>query len=132
MPTLAPAGPAFTRQDMGFADAISACFAKYATFSGRARRAEYWYWFLFSILAGAAAGILGTTLFGGAGLGLRAIVSLALFLPGLAVYVRRLHDTDHSGWWMLIVFTIIGAIPLLIWLCTEGTQGANQFGARTT
>jgi uncharacterized membrane protein YhaH (DUF805 family) len=57
------------------------------------------------------------------------LVSLALFLPGLAVSVRRLHDTDRSGWWVLLfLIPLIGAIVLLIWYCSRGTPGGNRFG----
>lgn len=57
------------------------------------------------------------------------ITSLLLFLPGLAVSIRRLHDIDRTGWWWLIAFTVIGIILLLIWACTRGTAGANRYGA---
>ena len=58
-----------------------------------------------------------------------ALVSLGLFLPGLAVAVRRLHDVDRSGWWLLLAFVpLIGIIVLIVWWCTEGTRGPNRFG----
>jgi uncharacterized membrane protein YhaH (DUF805 family) len=110
---------------MGFVDAIKSGFRNYVNFSGRASRSEFWYWVLFSLIAAFAAaildGIIGFTLF-------YPIVSLGLFLPGLAVTVRRLHDVDKSGWWFLIVFTGIGAIVLIVWYCTKGTPGPNRFG----
>ncbi|WP_424202938.1 DUF805 domain-containing protein [Acinetobacter venetianus] len=56
------------------------------------------------------------------------LVSLAFFLPGLAVGVGRLHDVDRSGWWVLIAFTIIGLIPLLIWMVSETKPERNQWG----
>ena len=56
------------------------------------------------------------------------IVSLALFLPGLSVSVRRLHDIDRTGWWVLLSFTIIGIILLIVWDCMRGTPGPNRFG----
>ncbi len=59
---------------------------------------------------------------------LNSLVSLALFLPGLAVSVRRLHDLDRTGWWLLLVFTVIGVILLLVWDCMKGTPGPNRFG----
>ena len=117
---------------MSFQDAVSVCFQKYATFEGRARRSEFWYWELFTVLAGIAVGIVGAVLFGHANGFLQTILQLALFLPGLAVSVRRLHDTDRSGWWLLLYFTVIGVIVLLVWYCMEGTQGDNRFGPRTT
>jgi len=60
--------------------------------------------------------------------GLSYLANLGLFLPSLAVAVRRLHDTNRSGWWYLIAFTIIGIIPLIIWFATRGTIGDNQYG----
>ena len=111
---------------MGFADAIKAGFNKYVTFSGRAARSEYWFWTLFSVIASIVAGIIDGIL----GLGIIGlIVSLGLFLPSLAVAVRRLHDIDRTGWWVLIAFTIIGIILLIVWDCTKGTSGPNRFGA---
>lgn len=111
---------------MTFADSIKTGFNKYATFSGRAARSEFWFWTLFSILANLVASILDAVL----GLGLiDLVVSLALLLPGLAVSVRRLHDLDRTGWWLLLIFTGIGIILLLVWDCLKGTAGPNRFGA---
>jgi uncharacterized membrane protein YhaH (DUF805 family) len=112
---------------MGFVDAIKSGFGKYVTFSGRAARSEFWYWALFSILANLVAGILDGIL-GGIGL-IGLIVSLALLLPGIAVSVRRLHDLDRTGWWLLIAFTGVGIILLLVWDCMKGTTGPNSHGA---
>lgn len=103
------------------------CWKKYVEFSGRARRKEYWMFVLFNFLASIAAGIvdgiLGTALISG-------VYSLAAILPGLAVGVRRLHDTGRSGWWVLIsLVPIIGIIVLLVFLCMDSEPGANRFGA---
>jgi len=110
---------------MNFAQAISSGFSNYIQFGGRASRSEYWYWTLFSILASIAAsiidGILDLSITSG-------IVGLALFLPGLAVSARRLHDIDRTFWWVLIAFTIIGMLVLLYWDCLRGTPGPNRFG----
>jgi uncharacterized membrane protein YhaH (DUF805 family) len=126
-------GAATTIAPMGFGDAVSACLSKYVGFSGRARRAEYWYWTLFVLLLSIAAAFAVTATMGKSPAdNVNALLSLALFLPGLSVLVRRLHDTDHSGWWCLLPITIIGSIVLLVWLCQEGTQGTNRFGPRTT
>jgi uncharacterized membrane protein YhaH (DUF805 family) len=113
---------------MNFQEAIASGFRNYATFSGRASRSEFWYWVLFAMLAGAVAAILDYAMFDTEFSPLNSIVNLILFLPGLAVSVRRLHDLDRSGWWILIVFTIIGIIVLLAWYCMKGTTGPNRFG----
>ena len=111
---------------MNFVDAIKSGFDNYVGFSGRAARSEYWFWTLFVIIASIVAAILDVML----GLGLiGAIVSLALFLPGIAVSIRRLHDIDRTGWWLLIAFTGIGLIVLLVFDCTKGTTGPNRFGS---
>lgn len=84
---------------MTFGQSISTCFSKYATFSGRASRSEYWWWYLFcnilSFVASFIDGILGLQ-------ALSIIVLLALIIPNIAVAVRRMHDTGHSGWYLLI------------------------------
>ena len=109
---------------MTFGQAIGSCFNKYATFSGRAARAEYWYFVLFNLLLSLAAGIVD------AGSGVASGVAvLVTFLPGLAVTVRRLHDIDRSGWWTLIfLLPVIGAVMLVVWLASRGTAGPNRFG----
>jgi uncharacterized membrane protein YhaH (DUF805 family) len=106
---------------------------KYAVFSGRSRRMEYWYFVLFNILVsivlGAIDGLLGTRgSYAGAGL-LSGIYGLAVLIPSLAVTVRRLHDTDRTGWWILIALVpLIGVIVLLVFAALEGTPGDNQYG----
>ena len=92
---------------MNFGQAISTCFAKYATFSGRASRPEFWWFFLFQILVSMAASMLGDVVAG--------LVSMALLLPALAVGARRLHDIGRSGWWQLIMLTVIGLLLLIYW-----------------
>jgi uncharacterized membrane protein YhaH (DUF805 family) len=118
---------------MGFGEAIGACFSKYITFSGRARRAEYWYWIVFSLLLqfaiGFALGLAGNAKMASQ---IALLTYFVLLLPGFAVLARRLHDTDHSGWWWLLCFTVIGAFVVLYWLCQEGTKSTNRFGPRTT
>jgi len=108
------------------------CLKKYATFSGRARRKEYWMFTLFNIIFGFAAGFL-SGLMGESGATLLApivlIYSLAIMVPGLAVTWRRLHDTDRSGWWFWVALVpFIGSLVLLYFLAQEGTKGSNQFG----
>ena len=106
---------------------------KYAVFSGRARRKEYWFFALFNLLAsivlsvidyitGSFDAALGTGLLSG-------IYALAVLIPSLAVSVRRLHDTDHSGWWLLIaLIPLIGAIVLLVFVLQDSKPGENQYG----
>ena len=106
---------------------------KYAVFSGRSRRKEYWYFVLFNIIVSIVLGwidaLLGTRgSYAGAGL-LSGIYALAVIIPSLAVTVRRLHDIDRSGWWILIgLVPLIGAIVLLVFALLDGTPGANQYG----
>lgn len=105
---------------------------KYAVFGGRARRKEYWYFVLFNFLItfvlGIIDGILGFTI-EGSGFGfLGGLYSLAVFIPSLAVTVRRLHDTGRSGWWILIgVIPLVGLIVMLIFLAAESQPGNNQY-----
>lgn len=104
---------------MSFGQAISTCFSKYATFSGRASRSEYWYFYLFYLLV-----LLGTTVMDTA-LGTDMFANIAwlvLILPSFAASVRRLHDTDNSGWFILV------PIYNIILLCTASTPGPNRFG----
>lgn len=106
---------------------------KYAVFSGRARRKEYWMFFLFNVIFLIVAlildNVLGTTI-SGAGYGLfYFLYALAILLPSLAVGVRRLHDIGKSGWWFFIgLIPIIGGIWLLVLFCIEGTPGKNTYG----
>lgn len=110
-----------------------AVLKKYAVFSGRARRKEYWMFFLFNLLFIIAASmidhILGIT-FDGTWYGpFYILYALAVFIPGLAVAVRRLHDVNKSGWYLLIsIIPIVGPIIVLIRLCTDSTPGENQYG----
>lgn len=108
-------------------------FENYANFNGRARRSEYWYYALaggiISIILMIVDNLLGLT-FGPGKTGILGIVyGLLVFLPGLAVMVRRLHDLDKSGsYFFIVLIPIIGAIWLLVLFCTEGTSGPNQYG----
>jgi len=91
----------------------------YATFSGRARRSEYWYFFLFNIIAGFVLGFIGGLLKVSV---LSSIYSLGIIIPSIAVGVRRMHDVGKSGWFLLI------PIYNLILLCTEGEKKSNMYG----
>ena len=106
---------------------------KYATFSGRARRKEYWMYILFYVLILLALtivdGLIGTRI-ADAGLGiLTAIYALAVLIPTLAVTVRRLHDTGRSGWWILIqLIPLVGVFILLYFLVSDSNPGQNAYG----
>ena len=117
---------------MNFLDAIKSGFSNYVNFSGRAIRSEYWYWTLFVFVLVGVLGIIDEWLNPGLSMGafsiFNGLVSLALFLPGLAVSVRRLHDIDRTGWWLLLSFTVIGIVLLIVWACQPGTSGPNRFG----
>jgi uncharacterized membrane protein YhaH (DUF805 family) len=121
------------RCPMTFVEAISSCFRNYANFSSRAVRSEYWYWFLFVAIVFIVFGAIDESLYPGPlEMGpfsyLTMAVVLALILPTLAVSVRRLHDIDRTGWWVLIGATAIGTLILIYWACLLGTSGSNRFG----
>ncbi|MFZ2139214.1 MAG: DUF805 domain-containing protein [Xanthobacteraceae bacterium] len=90
---------------MNFTQAISSGFNNYVNFTGRAARSEFWYWTLFAILASIAGELIDLALFSSSSTftPVQTLVNLALFLPGLAVSVRRLHDLDRTGWWLLLI-----------------------------
>jgi uncharacterized membrane protein YhaH (DUF805 family) len=126
---------------MDFMTAVKTCFSKYVTFSGRAQRSEFWWFWLFLFAGQIILSIVDSTLFGtvttyDGGFEahtntpiLSGLFSLAVFLPSLAVAVRRLHDTDRSGWWYLLcLIPLIGIIVLIVWWASKGTAGANRFG----
>lgn len=105
---------------------------KYAVFDGRASRSEYWYFFLFNIIIGFIFGLIdgfaGLAITSSVGV-LGGIYSLVLLLPGIGVFIRRMHDTGRSGWWWLIAFVpIIGAIMMIIWLVKDSDEGTNKYG----
>ncbi len=112
---------------MGFSEAIRTCFSKCATFSGRAPRSEFWFFWLFGIIVDLIGEVIdrarGTIIVG-------ALITIVLLLPTIAVSLRRLHDIDRSGWWyLLVLIPIIGWIVLLVWYCTRGTVGPNRYGS---
>jgi uncharacterized membrane protein YhaH (DUF805 family) len=116
---------------MNFGQAIAAGFKNYINFSGRACRSEYWYWVLFAVIATIIATIIDRTMFASddpTSSPVRNIFGLVTFLPGLSIGIRRLHDIDRTGWWVLIAFTLIGLILLWVWACFRGTIGPNRFG----
>ncbi|MGB0959211.1 MAG: DUF805 domain-containing protein [Halocynthiibacter sp.] len=111
---------------MGFMDAVKMCFSKYVDFEGRAQRSEYWWFALFSLLGALVFSVLD------AGLGIFALeplFSLGILLPSIAVGVRRLHDIDRTGWWLLIgLVPLIGFLVLIYFFVNKGTDGPNRFG----
>lgn len=102
---------------MSFVDAVKTCLRKYATFTGTATRPEYWWFVLFNFLGGLVFSFTGI-------LALRGLWSLAMLLPGLAVVVRRLHDTGRSAWWLLTAFI---APWLIILLCLRTKLAGNPY-----
>ena len=130
------------RIKMSFSNAVKAYFLKWNDFRTRSSRSEYWWATLFVGLAsypvgGVIGGLVGFT-FALAGFSESAMfialvivmlpVQLFIITASTCLVIRRLHDVDRSGWWYLIVFTLVGMIPLLIWYCTKGTEGDNRFG----
>lgn len=109
---------------MNFGQAISVCLSNYATFTGRASRPEFWWFFLFQILISIAASMLGDVVAG--------LVSLGLLLPALAVGTRRLHDIGKTGWWQLIMLTGIGLLVLIYWWVQPTVEGGNSYEVATT
>lgn len=130
-PPQAPSGPAPPRT---FAEAIKTCFRKYATFTGRASRSEYWFFFLFAVATGLGVGILplfmslGVPALGGIFTVLLALVWLASIVPHLAVAARRLHDSGLSGWLLLIAFIPFGSLILLGMLALKPQAQVNRYG----
>ncbi|MAM62119.1 DUF805 domain-containing protein [Maritimibacter sp. UBA3975] len=127
---------------MNMMDAVKTVFSKYATFSGRARRAEFWWFVLFYFIANIILSIIDSFLFGTTtttenGFSastdtpiLSGIFWLATIIPYLAVSVRRLHDTNRVGWWLFIgLIPLVGIIVLIVFFATGGDKGGNRFGA---
>ena len=109
---------------MNFGQAISVCLSKYATFTGRASRPEFWWFVLFQILISIAGSLLGDVVSG--------LVAIGLLLPGLAVGARRLHDIGKSGWWQLIMLTGIGLLLLIYWWVQPTVEGGNSYEVATS
>ena len=104
---------------------------KYAVFEGRSRRKEYWIFALIStivlIVLRVIDEMMGWTVWDEGFLSL--LYSVAVIVPSIAVTVRRLHDTDRSGWWCLIaLIPLVGAITVLVFMVLDGTEGDNRFG----
>ena len=108
---------------------------KYTVFSGRARRKEFWMFFLFSAIISIFLAVIDEFMgwqfeMGGDILGfLSTLYYVAVIVPYLAVIIRRLHDTERTGWWILIAFIpIVGVLVLLVFLILQGTRGENRYG----
>ena len=116
---------------MKFTDAVSSFFSNYTVFKGRSSRSEYWYAFLFCFLIGLSLQAIEETLKlfpSSDDYVLASIFNLIILIPCLSVFSRRMHDVGRSVWWYLLIFTIIGIIPVFIWLTRKGTEGPNKFG----
>ncbi len=113
---------------MTMPQAIGSAFARWQTFNGRAGGTEYWWFVLFGTIVFGLASLLDHAAFGRDAL-FGAIGTLVFLMPYIAVAVRRLHDTNRSGWWLLLVFVpLVGNVVLLIWFCTPSMSGPNRFG----
>lgn len=124
---------------MTFTESVRTVLAKYATFDGRAARSEYWWFALFVLLASIPLAFIDQMIVA-PGLGYESfkestpqfvswLFSLAMFLPSIAVAVRRMHDLGKSGWWVLIVLIpILGVLIMIYWFVQRGTEGANDYG----
>ena len=116
---------------MSFTESIGTCFSKYGVASGRARRSEFWWFQLFLSIIGIVGGIgdliIFDTIYGEYG-PINIVLTVATLLPSICAAVRRLHDVNRSGWWMIISLTLVGFIPLIIWWCFKGNDGPNDFG----
>lgn len=114
---------------MGFGEAIQSVFSKYATFSGRARRSEYWYFVLLQVIVTAVLNGLYSATESVAFSAILVLFDLALLVPSLAVCWRRLHDIGRSGaYYFFVLIPLVGWILLLVWMCQDSQPGANQYG----
>lgn len=120
---------------MGFKDAAVSGLFNYFTFSYRSSRSEYWYFILFTFLLALVTSAIDMIVFSYTQQGLfntgptSVLLQLFLFIPGLSIAVRRLHDIGRSGWWIFIgVIPIIGLIIYIYWLCKKGDAGPNEYG----
>jgi uncharacterized membrane protein YhaH (DUF805 family) len=111
---------------MNFTEAGLSFLYKYAEFTGRSSRSEYWYAILFCALVGFGTGFFEALL--GLSTSMSFIFQLVFLVPSFAIVTRRLHDIGKSGWWYLIIFTGLGAFLVLYWICCAGDEGDNQYG----
>lgn len=118
------------QRQVSFTEAIKMALQQnYCNSSGRSSRSEYWWYSLFTFILGFIIAIFAGILGENAGNALTGIVYLALLLPGLGLTVRRLHDINKSGWWILInLIPLVGWIIMLVWLCKDSDPTDNQYG----
>jgi uncharacterized membrane protein YhaH (DUF805 family) len=113
-------------ETMSFSEAVKSGFDHYTKFDGRASRPAFWWWFLFGILVAIATNIVDAII--GSQI-ISIIVSLGLILPNISVSIRRLHDTNRTGWWLLIaLIPLIGIIVLIIFYVQKSDPGDNSYG----
>jgi uncharacterized membrane protein YhaH (DUF805 family) len=111
---------------VGFGEAISQAFKNILTFNGRASRSAYWWFALFLFIIGIVLGIVSAV---SGSRAIQYVVDAVIFVVSVALQVRRLHDTDRSGfWWFIAIIPIVGSIVLLVFNCLPGTRGPNRFG----
>jgi uncharacterized membrane protein YhaH (DUF805 family) len=118
-----------------FVGAIKKGFRGYVVWNARSTRAEYWWWSLFAVIVAIVASVIDTAIFSTdmmTGVGpVSGIVTLALFLPGLSVWIRRLHDTDRTGWWVwIMLIPIVGAIVSLVFVLLPSKMGPTRWNSR--
>jgi len=102
---------------------------KYTLFTGRSRRSEYWYFTLFNLIVITVLWFIDSVMRKIVGFGMFGILyGLAVLLPGIAVSIRRLHDTDRSGWWMLLALVPIVGLVLIVLLAEDSNAGTNRYG----
>lgn len=119
-------GPSVAEENFTMIDWVKKCLHNYANFNGRARRKEFWFFYLACILVSIVAQIVDKIL--GTGELVNGLLNLALIVPSLAVGARRLHDVGRSGWWQLLIITIIGIIPLIVWWVSDTKFVSNKWG----
>ena len=110
---------------MNLPDAVRSVLTQYAVFTGRARRSEYWWFALAYVIAYVVAAVVDAVI----GFPILTLaVALGLLVPSIAVSVRRLHDTDRSGWWLLLNLVPLGGIVVLVFSCLDSQPGRNRYG----